>query len=258
MCSSVLRSMVKSINLLGLASVETAITIASFVFNTITSIFTLCIGYLTLRAMTSERGRFSLQASFFQAVLSAKRSRFLQEGTTPPTHLRTVNITTINTLMLYHLPSAGDTLMGKSIYLCLEWRRGIQRSLRGGEDEVGLLCSTCSKVLLGVVNRTQKTFDQGVQAMRLDITGRLAEGGKRIWYIYTFRNVHNACHSQLQRQDAHFIPTAVLIMTSYLLPALLALPGLCFAPPFIFLAENPLKSPLDIASPLFLNLFFPP
>ena len=47
----------------------------------------------------------------------------------------------------------------------------------------------------------------------------------------------------------------------YLFPALLAFPGLFFAPPppvFIFFCEKPLRSPLLIASPLFLNLFFPP
>jgi len=41
-------------------------------------------------------------------------------------------------------------------------------------------------------------------------------------------------------------------------PALLALPGLFFAPPFIFLAEKPLRSPLETASPLLENLFLPP
>lgn len=58
--------------------------------------------------------------------------------------------------------------------------------------------------------------------------------------------------------------TFPFISTLYLFPpALLAFPGLDFAPPlapppFIFLTENPDKSPLLIASPLFLNLFLPP
>ena len=47
--------------------------------------------------------------------------------------------------------------------------------------------------------------------------------------------------------------------TYHLFPlALLSFPGLFFAPPFIFLLEKPLKSPLDMASPLFANRFFPP
>ena len=40
--------------------------------------------------------------------------------------------------------------------------------------------------------------------------------------------------------------------------ALLPFPSRCVFPPFIFLAEKPLKSPLDTASPLLENLFFPP
>lgn len=51
----------------------------------------------------------------------------------------------------------------------------------------------------------------------------------------------------------------LLTITIYTLPLLLFpnlfRPGF---PPFIFLAEKPFKSPLDTASPLFENRFFPP
>ena len=63
---------------------------------------------------------------------------------------------------------------------------------------------------------------------------------------------------QGQRPISHVCPLARLFSSSYILARLL-FPGLC-GPffPFIFFVEKPLISPVEAASVLFENLFFPP
>lgn len=61
---------------------------------------------------------------------------------------------------------------------------------------------------------------------------------------------------------APLAPTLFQLNSSYLPHirpfARLLLPGRFDPPAFIFFAENPCKSPLEAASPLFANLFLPP
>ena len=98
-----------------------------------------------------------------------------------------------------------------------------------------------------------------IESGRLSIMISSGETCCAIHCLYIYRMLEGAFHRfngpNARRPISHF---PFSWHSSYLFPALLAFPGRCFAPPFIFLLEKPVKSPLDIASPLFLNLFLPP